>query len=441
MATGVASWSKTAASNATADSNVNWAEGQAPSSVNNSARAEMASVAMWRDDISGTLTTGGTSTAYTLTTNQSFASSSAMDGAMIAFKPHATNGADPTLAVDGLTARQIVTTSGVNVGAGQLVVGRVHVVTYVNSSTEFRLHGAFPISISGMTAETALATADVFPFYDDSAADNRKVTVPNLFKAVSVLDAETAPATDDLLLISDSSEGAAANRITLENLLKVVNALTEDTSPDEANDFLLSYDASASGVKKVKPNNLAPAAGQGGAWVLIETQAASSSSTIDLTTGFDDTYDAYEIRITNLKVSVDDSEIKMQIGTGGGPTFQSGASDYEWGNFQKTATASSETGDAADSDMEIGANAAVTGGVGNAAGEHLSARIYFSNPEASDFPLFSWHGAYVRSDGLHSSFTGGGMYQTAGAITGIRFLPTSGNFPSGRIALYGLKKA
>jgi hypothetical protein len=32
-------WSKTAAANASADSTVNWAEGQAPSTVNDSARA------------------------------------------------------------------------------------------------------------------------------------------------------------------------------------------------------------------------------------------------------------------------------------------------------------------------------------------------------------------------------------------------------------------
>ena len=47
-------WSHTASSNATADSTINWAEGMAPSAVNNSARAMMARIAEWRDDISGT---------------------------------------------------------------------------------------------------------------------------------------------------------------------------------------------------------------------------------------------------------------------------------------------------------------------------------------------------------------------------------------------------
>jgi hypothetical protein len=139
MATGVQTWSKTAASNATADSNVNWAEGQAPSSVNDSARGEMASVAKWRDDISGTVTTSGFSTAYTMATNQGFATAAAMSGAMLTFIPHTTSGVSPTLAVDGLTARQIRSATGVNIATGALIAGTPYTVTYIHASTEFIL--------------------------------------------------------------------------------------------------------------------------------------------------------------------------------------------------------------------------------------------------------------------------------------------------------------
>src|SRR4051812_79222 len=105
-------WSRTAASNATADATINWSEGQAPSTVNDSGRSMMASTAAFRDDISGALATGGTSTAYTLTSRQVFDTLAHMDGAMIAFTPHATNGASPTLNIDGLGAKSIVLASG-----------------------------------------------------------------------------------------------------------------------------------------------------------------------------------------------------------------------------------------------------------------------------------------------------------------------------------------
>jgi microcystin-dependent protein len=140
MATGLVTWSTTAATNASADSNVNWAEGQAPSSVNDSARAMMASVAKWRDDTNGSIATGGSSTAYTVTSNQSFASLSAMDNAVIAFIPHTTSGSAPTLAVDGLTAKKIRMVTGVDLVDGVLVSGSTYVVTYEAGVGEFLLH-------------------------------------------------------------------------------------------------------------------------------------------------------------------------------------------------------------------------------------------------------------------------------------------------------------
>lgn len=125
-------WSKTAASNATADPTINWQEGQAPSTVNDSARAMMASSAAYRDDISGSIVTGGTSTAYTLTSNQVFDSLSNMGYQMIAFTPHATNTGPATLNVDGLGAKPIVIAPDVALQSGMLVLGTPYVALYRN---------------------------------------------------------------------------------------------------------------------------------------------------------------------------------------------------------------------------------------------------------------------------------------------------------------------
>lgn len=114
----------------------------------------------------------------------------------------------------------------------------------------------FATMVDGMTAEGTLAVGDLFAFVDVSLTpdDGRKCTVQELFNALNVLTAETAPATGDSLLLYDA-DGAAADKITLENVLKVVNSLTEDTTPDSAADFVLAYDTSTSGVKKVKPES------------------------------------------------------------------------------------------------------------------------------------------------------------------------------------------
>lgn len=133
MATGVQTWSQTPANNATSDSNVNWAEGMAPSAVNDSARAVMASVAKWRDDNNGTLVTSGSSTAFTLVTNQ--VESALTAGYTVVAQFHVSNDAAATLAVDGLTAKPLQIYPGVNVSGYEMGGGSIHRFTYSTTGT------------------------------------------------------------------------------------------------------------------------------------------------------------------------------------------------------------------------------------------------------------------------------------------------------------------
>jgi hypothetical protein len=157
-------WSQTAATNASADGSINWAEGQAPSSVNDSARAMMAAVAKYRDDIAGAITTGGSSTAYTVTSSQSFDTLAHLSGQMIAFVPHTTSagsaGSQITLNVDGLGAKPIRLAPSVEIPSGTLVQGTPYVATYNNSDGAFYLQGfgtnPYQIPLGAMLPYTGL---------------------------------------------------------------------------------------------------------------------------------------------------------------------------------------------------------------------------------------------------------------------------------------------
>lgn len=133
-------WSKTAANNDDADSTINAREGMAPSLVNNGMRAMMAALAKWRDDTSGLIDTGGSASAYTLTTNQSY--SSLIDGMKVAFRATATNSAGPTLNVDGTGAKPLRGYTGASLAAGRILTGSVYSATYRSSSDEWLLDGA-----------------------------------------------------------------------------------------------------------------------------------------------------------------------------------------------------------------------------------------------------------------------------------------------------------
>lgn len=133
MATGVQTWSQTPATNATADSNVNWAEGMAPSAVNDSARAVMASVAKWNSDNNGTLLTSGSTTALTVQTNQ--VESALTSGYTVAVRFANTADVNATLAVDGLAAAPLQLYAGQNLYGGEFKANSTQRFTYSSTGT------------------------------------------------------------------------------------------------------------------------------------------------------------------------------------------------------------------------------------------------------------------------------------------------------------------
>jgi microcystin-dependent protein len=180
-------WSHTASSDATADSTINWAEGQSPSSVNDSARAMMAATAKYRDDIAGAIVTSGTSTAYAVSSYQVFDTLAHLGGQMIAFTPHATNGATVTLDVDFLGAKPLRSAPGVELLAGTIIQGTPYVAVYNNSDGAFYLQGFFgnPYNIPlGAGMDYWLPTAPNSSFVFPTGQAISRVTYSALFSAM-----------------------------------------------------------------------------------------------------------------------------------------------------------------------------------------------------------------------------------------------------------------
>ncbi|TGP25915.1 MULTISPECIES: hypothetical protein [unclassified Mesorhizobium] len=105
MAGSIYDWSTTASSNGTADGNINFAEGQAPSTVNDSARQLMGRVAEFLKDLGGSVSAGGTAGALTVTATSAF--TTLADGRIVSFRATADNTAAATLNVNGLGAKSI----------------------------------------------------------------------------------------------------------------------------------------------------------------------------------------------------------------------------------------------------------------------------------------------------------------------------------------------
>lgn len=135
MAGSIWDWSLTPSNNDTADGDINWVEGQLPSTVNNSARQMMTRVKQLLNDLSGVNTTAGTASAYTLTASSSF--TTLADGRMVGFKAHANNDVAATINVNLLGAKSLrrMTSSGdTALVANDICEGGIYTLIYSSTA-------------------------------------------------------------------------------------------------------------------------------------------------------------------------------------------------------------------------------------------------------------------------------------------------------------------
>ena len=172
----------------------------------------------------------------------------------------------------------------------------------------------------------------------------------------------------------------------------------------------------------------------GGAWTLLATATASTSSTVDFDNLLDSTYEAYVLIISGLTMTTDNTPVDLRVGVGATPTYQSGASDYGWST---RGWSLADDFDASDAQISL------TGddGMGNAAGETAAFQVYIHSPDdASVYTAVTWNGTYHDGAGVINYSVGGGQYLATTAVTSVRILPTSSTIAAGEFKLYGLKK-
>lgn len=194
MAVGVYSWSTTANSNGAADANINYAEGQSPASLNNSARAQMAALRGWFDALGGNITYGGAADAYTATHNAVAAWSAYAAGQIVMLVPGATNTGASTLNVDGLGTKAICKGASTAVAAGDIVQNVPVLLRY--DGTRFQIIGGAsaqyqPLDAT-LTALAALSWSSGNPVVQFTAADTVSLTLTPSVSSITASQGATA---------------------------------------------------------------------------------------------------------------------------------------------------------------------------------------------------------------------------------------------------------
>ena len=174
--------------------------------------------------------------------------------------------------------------------------------------------------------------------------------------------------------------------------------------------------------------------------VLIgSVQTASTSATIDFTTGIDSTYDRYMIVISNALPTADADILWLRVSQSS--SFLSGGTNYAY-----AIMGIDESNASVGITQSVGAaQVPLTGGtgVGSATGEGVSGVVYFSDPDAGAYTKFWWDMA-IKDNSAATEFVresgAGGLDLNTTAIDGVRLKFSTDTIASGTFALYGFGK-
>ena len=179
------------------------------------------------------------------------------------------------------------------------------------------------------------------------------------------------------------------------------------------------------------------ASGSAGALVLLEQHTASASSSLDFTAFISSTYDDYLFKFVNVLPATSTAILQMRVGTGGGPTYDSGT-NYGTQLFRHSFNASAVSG------ADSGATSIALTTAWLSTGTHaIGGSLELYDPQSTTFQKYV-SGKFVYPDSGISNMAVsemGGQWNNSGtAITAVRFLMSSGNITSGTIRVYGIAK-
>ena len=175
---------------------------------------------------------------------------------------------------------------------------------------------------------------------------------------------------------------------------------------------------------------------------LISTSTASDSSSIDITSGIDSTYDEYMFVFTDIGPATDNVNFQFN--------GSDDASSWSYDVIKTTTlfmAGHAEDDDAEETGLEYRASEDVaqgTGaayllrGLGNDADQSCAGILHLFNPSNTTYVthFYSRTQSMTSNDNADDVF-GAGYFNITGAITAIRFAMSSGNF-DGVIQMYGI---
>jgi hypothetical protein len=181
-----------------------------------------------------------------------------------------------------------------------------------------------------------------------------------------------------------------------------------------------------------------------GGQILLSTTTASSSSSIEFTSGIDSTYDIYQFKFINCHPATDNVNFEFNGSTDSGSNYNVTKTTTFFDSFHQEDGSDTAFGYAAARDLAQSTSFQQISGyqLQNDNDSSVSGILTLFNPSSTTFvKSFISDVNSVGNDSAHGPWRGlmAGYFNTTSAINAVRFQMSSGNIDAGTIKMYGIK--
>ena len=172
---------------------------------------------------------------------------------------------------------------------------------------------------------------------------------------------------------------------------------------------------------------------------LISTHTASDSSSVDITSGIDSTYDEYMFVLTDVGPATDNVFLTFDGSTNGGTGYGLTKTTTYFRSIHNEDGSYTEAAYEASSDQaQTTTPQYITGEAGNAADESSAGILHLFNPSSTTYVkhFYSTMQVYHYQDYSYQAFAAG-YFNTTTAIDAVQIKFTSGNLDA-VVQLYGI---
>jgi len=198
---------------------------------------------------------------------------------------------------------------------------------------------------------------------------------------------------------------------------------------------------SASKAIKFNSNNNGLETGDlGGSLVLISEQTASSSATIDFTSGIDSTYKEYVFKFIDIHPATDSAHLTFQADTGTNTNYNQTITSTFFRAYHDEADNNTQLGYITAQDLAQSTSfKQLNHQQGNGNDECAVGTLQLFNPASTTFlKHFIGRNQYYYQDDYSMDVFTSGYFNTTTALTRVRFKMSSGNIDAGTIKMYGV---